>query len=112
MIDPEVEQVPFGKKIAKFLKEGDHMVKSCFEQQEGVTKQYHTLLDYFMICKGQPEPFSEMVDDSGKFFTFIMKFVDDVDGAMPKALIKQDTMAKKRMSKNLNIKDAAKSVMK
>ena len=91
-VDPEAEELIFGKQIKVFLQESEKMVEKLQEKNKVVADKYLEICDYFMLNSQD-----EMRKKSDKFFTFWTQFIDDVQKQIPKP---QKAPAKKKVGGN------------
>mmetsp|Transcript_30251 Transcript_30251/g.46272 ORF Transcript_30251/g.46272 Transcript_30251/m.46272 type:complete len:169 (-) Transcript_30251:21-527(-) len=78
-IDPNIEDLPFGKQTSKFLKDSEPILSKCATLSEKLDSEYEAVCDFYMI--GERD---EMRKKSEKFFLFFTGFFDDVHKSLPK----------------------------
>lgn len=71
--DPDVEDMPYGKIISKFLADQEANVQKAQDQCEIMSKEYVDICDFFMLAKSD-----EMRNKSEKFFAFFTDFFNEV----------------------------------
>ena len=78
-MDPDVEDLQFGKQIQAFLEESDKLLQDTIKKNEEMDAKYKDTCDYFMLAASD-----ENRKKSEKFFKFWTDFVDDIAKVIPK----------------------------
>lgn len=71
--DPDVEDLPYGKILGKFLKDQEANVQKSLAQCDVMVEQYAKICDFFMLGKSD-----DMRTKSDKFFNFFTEFFNEV----------------------------------
>ena len=82
--DPDIEDLPYGKVIKKFLADSESKVQQAFDECDIMMKKYAEICDFFMFGKND-----EVRNKSDKFFAFFIEFFNEVQKNMPKPEVKK-----------------------
>ena len=97
-IDPDIEDLPFGKQISKFLVEQEPKVNNAKKAVDDVSNEFAKTCDLFMLAKSD-----EKRAKSEKLFAHFTEFFNQVHTAMPK-------IEKPKPAKKNNLKTAANKI--
>ena len=78
-MDPDVEDVAFGKQITVFLAQSEKQLEKTLERNKVVAEKYSEICDMFLIGKEDP-----LRKKSEEFFKFWTGFIDDIQKNIPK----------------------------
>ena len=78
-VDPDVEDIPFGKQIKKCFEEAQRLADETTKRQAEVEKAYTDACDAYLIGKSDV-----MRQKSDEFFKFFNEFFAQVVNVLPK----------------------------
>lgn len=94
-LDPELEDIQFGKQISVFIVKCEKRIDEAFEILEKADKEYVLTCNYMMLTK-----MDEKREKSDKFFAFWAELFTKIDKEMPKAKAPPKNKMKAAMKKS------------